>query len=139
MDNIALNVTSFKEFFKNKGSEVSSFPIDGVAHIFDPISGKERTVQCLTTGGGNNIVRLVHGAKCDVLPSRTIGDTSQYILGFCAGYWYTHARSRVLLLSGYSSLAGSGLACAYADCACSVSNSLCGARLAFRGRLIVLS
>lgn len=139
MDNIALNVTSFKEFFKNKGSEVSSFPIDGVAHIFDPISGKERTVQCLTTGGGNNIVRLVHGAKCDVLPSRTIGDTSQYILGFCAGYWYTHARSRVVLRSGTNSNAVSGLACANADYACSHSSAGCGARLAFRGRLIVLS
>ena len=82
MDNIALNVTSFKEFFKNKGVEVASFPIDGVAHIFNPITGKERTVQCLTSGGGNCVVRLVHGAKCDVLPSRTIGDTSQYIVSF---------------------------------------------------------
>ena len=139
MDNIALNVTSFKEFFKNKGSEVSSFPIDGVAHIYDPMSGKERTVQCLTSGGGNNIVRLVHGAKCDVLPSRTIGDTSQYILGFCAGYWYTHARSRVVLRSGNFSYAYGGLAYASADYACSYSGAVCGARLAFRGRLIVLS
>ena len=139
MDNIALNVTSFKEFFKNKGSEVSSSPIDGVAHIYDPMSGKERTVQCLTSGGGNNIVRLVHGAKCDVLPSRTIGDTSQYILGFCAGYWYTHARSRVVLRSGNYSVAGGGLAYADADYACSHSNAGFGARLAFRGRLIVLS
>ncbi len=139
MDNIALNVTSFKEFFRNKGVEVSSFPIDGVAHIYNPISGKERTVQCLTTGGGNNVVRLVHGAKCDVLPSRTIGDTSQYIVGFCAGYWYSHSRGRVVLRSGSYSDAGSGLACASADNACSGSNASCGARLAFRGRLIVLS
>lgn len=139
MDNIALNVTSFKEFFKNKGVEVSSFPIDGVAHIYDPISGTERTVQCLTTGSGNNIVRLVHGAKCDILPSRTIGDTTQYIASFCAGYWYTHSRSRVVLRSGYGANANSGLACAVAYNACSFSYSNVGARLAFRGRLIVLS
>ncbi len=139
MDNIALNVTSFKEFFKNKGVEVASFPIDGVAHIFNPITGKERTVQCLTSGGGNCVVRLVHGAKCDVLPSRTIGDTSQYIVSFCAGYWYTHARSRVVLRSGIYSNAYSGLAFAGANVACSGSGTSHGARLAFRGRLIVLS
>ncbi len=139
MDNIALNVTSFKEFFRNKGVEVSSFPIDGVAHIYNPISGKERTVQCLTTGGGNNVVRLVHGAKCDVLPSRTIGDTSQYIVGFCAGYWYSHSRSRVVLRSGSGSVAFGGLAYSYANYACSCSLTGFGARLAFRGRLIVLS
>ncbi|WP_289689423.1 hypothetical protein [Bacteroides acidifaciens] len=139
MDNIALNVTSFKEFFKNKGVEVASFPIDGVAHIFNPITGKERIVQCLTSGGGNCVVRLVHGAKCDVLPSRTIGDTSQYIVSFCAGYWYTHSRSRVVLRSGSYSGAYGGLACAGANNACSVSSAYFGARLAFRGRLIVLS
>jgi len=139
MDNIALNVTSYKEFFRNKGVEVSSFPLNGVAHILNPITGEERTVQCLTTGGGNCVVRLVHGAKCDVLPSRTIGDTSQYIVGFCAGYWYTNARSRVVLRSGYSSSASSGLACAGAYYACSSSYAGYGARLAFRGRLIVLS
>ena len=139
MDNIALNVTSFKEFFKNKGVEVSSFPTDGVAHIYDPISGKERTVQCLTSGNGNNIVRLVHGAKCDVLPARTVGDTSQYIVGFCAGYWYSNSRSRVVLRSGNSSSANGGLACAGANYACSYSHTYYGARLAFRGRLIVLS
>lgn len=139
MDNIALNVTSFKEFFKNKGVEVASFPIDGVAHIFNPITGKERTVQCLTSGGGNCVVRLVHGAKCDVLPSRTIGDTSQYIVSFCAGYWYTHSRSRVVLRSGLYSNANGGLAFAHANYACSCSHTYSGARLAFRGRLIVLS
>lgn len=139
MDNIALNVTSFKEFFKNKGVEVSSFPIDGVAHIYDPATDTERTVQCLTSGGGNNVVRLVHGAKCDVLPARTIGDTSQHVVGFCSGYWYTHSRSRVVSRSGNYSYANCGLAFAHAYNACSFSDTCCGGRLAFRGRLIVLS
>jgi hypothetical protein len=139
LDYIALNVTTYKDFFKNKGSEVSTFPIDGVAHILNPITKEERTVQCLTSGSGNNIVRLVHGAKCDVLPSRTVNDTSQYITGFCAGYWYTASRSRVVLRSGYYSYANGGLACAYAYYAVSYSSTFAGARLAFRGRMIVLS
>jgi hypothetical protein len=139
LDYIALNVTTYKDFFKNKGSEVSTFPIDGVAHILNPITKEERTVQCLTSGSGNNIVRLVHGAKCDVLPSRTVNDTSQYITGFCAGYWYTASRSRVVLRSGSNSYAFGGLACASAYHAVSLSNTYIGARLAFRGRMIVLS
>jgi hypothetical protein len=139
LDYIALNVTSYKEFFKNKGSEVSTFSIDGVAHIMDPITKEERTVQCLTSGSGNDIVRLVHGAKCDILPSRTVSDTSQYIVGFCAGYWYAASRSRAFLRSGYYSYAYSGLACANALSAVSYSSAFIGARLAFRGRMIVLS
>lgn len=139
LDYIALNVTSYKEFLKNRGAETATFPLDGVAHILNPLTGEERTVQCLTSGGGNNIVRLVHGAKCDILPSRTISDTSQYVVGFCAGYWYSNGRSRVVLRSGNSSSANSGLACAGAHYACSYSSTYYGARLAFRGRLIVLS
>ena len=139
MDNIALNVTSSKSFSRTKALRLHHSRLTVSRISSTRLQVRRRTVQCLTSGGGNCVVRLVHGAKCDVLPSRTIGDTSQYIVSFCAGYWYTHSRSRVVLRSGSYSNAYGGLAYAFANHACSNSHAYYGARLAFRGRLIVLS
>lgn len=138
MSNIAVNVTSYLDYKKRRGVEFSDFPIDHVAHIYDPISKTERTLT-LPDGSGDNVLRLIHGRRCDILPSRVDpGDRSKYVTDYCAGYWYSNGRSRVLLRSSNYANAHSGFAYASAYSASSYSYTACGARLAFRGTFVIV-
>lgn len=138
MTNIAVNVTSFLDYKKRKGVEYADFPLDHIAHIYDPIDRTERTLK-LPDGSGDNVIRLIHGRRCDILPSRVdSGDRSKYVTYYCAGFWYSNSRSRVLLRSSVSASAYSGFAFAYAYYASSSSNTVCGARLAFRGTFVIV-
>ena len=140
MDYIAFNVPSYEAFYKAKCTENdSSYPIDYTAHIYDPVNKTERTVKIVDASNGNCVVRIVHGAKCDVLPSRVHkGDTSMYVTHYAAGFWISGSRGRCVLRSGNSSNAHSGLAYAFASYASSVSYSSYGARLAFRGKFVII-
>ena len=113
--------------------------IDYTAHIYDPVNKTERTVKTVDASNGNCVVRIVHGAKCDVLPSRVHkGDTSMYVTHYAAGFWISGSRGRCVLRSGYSSSANGGLAFALASYASSSSNTSVGARLAFRGKFVII-
>ena len=97
MDYIAFNVPSYEAFYKAKCTENdSSYPIDYTAHIYDPVNKTERTVKTVDASNGNCVVRIVHGAKCDVLPSRVHkGDTSMYVTHYAAGFWISGSRAVV--------------------------------------------
>ena len=140
MDYIAFNVPTYEDFYKAKCTENdSSYPIDYTAHIYDPVTKTERTVKTVESSNGNCVVRIVHGAKCDVLPSRVHKtDTSMYVTHYAAGFWMSGSRGRCVLRSGSGSNAHSGLAYAYASYASSYSNSGCGGRLAFRGKFVII-
>ena len=140
MDYIAFNVPSYEAFYKAKCTENdSSYPIDYTAHIYDPVNKTERTVKTVDASNGNCVVRIVHGAKCDVLPSRVHkGDTSMYVTHYAAGFWISGSRGRCVLRSGNSSNASSGLAFANANVASSNSSTNYGARLAFRGKFVII-
>ena len=98
----------------------------------------ERVVQTVT-GSGHCVVRVVHGAKCDILASKVHQtDTSKYTTHYAAGHWLPGSRGRVVLRSGSSSSAGSGLAFAYANNASSYSYASYGGRLAFRGKFVIV-
>lgn len=107
MDYIAFNVTTYEDFYKAKCTENdSSYPIDYTAHIYDPVTKTERTVKTVESSNGNCVVRIVHGAKCDVLPSRVHKtDTSMYVTHYAAGFWMSGSRGRCVLRSGYISSA----------------------------------
>ena len=138
MDYIAGNVKSYTEFYKNRCVETSDDPVDYVFHIYDPIKKTERMVQSVTSGG-NCVVRVVHGAKCDILPSKVHQtDTSKYTTHYAAGLWFPGSRGRCVLRSGYNSNAHSGLAYAHANHASSLSSSYYGGRLAFRGKFVIV-
>ena len=138
MDYIAGNVKSYADFYKNRCVETSDDPIDYVFHIYDPVKKTERTVQSVTSGG-NCVVRVVHGAKCDILPSKVHQtDTSKYTTHYAAGLWFPGSRCRCVLRSGDYSEAVSGLAVANASYASSDSSALCGGRLAFRGKFVIV-
>lgn len=140
MDYIACNVRSYAEFYKNRCLDNNNDdPIDYKAHIYDPVTKTERVVQTVT-GNGNCVVRVVHGAKCDILASKVHQtDTSKYTTHYAAGHWLPGSRGRVVLRSGYGSNASGGLAYASANYASSFSNSLYGGRLAFRGKFVIVA
>ena len=118
--------------------ETNEDPVDYVFHIYDPIKKTERTVQSVNSNG-NCVVRVVNGAKCDILPSKVHQtDTSKYTTHYAAGVWFPNSRGRCVLRSGGSSGACSGLAFAGASSASSGSGSGCGGRLAFRGKFVIV-
>lgn len=139
MDYIACNVKSYAEFYKNRCLDNNNDdPIDYKAHIYDPVTKTERVVQTVT-GNGNCVVRVVHGAKCDILASKVHQtDTSRYTTHYAAGHWLPGSRGRVVLGSGNYSFAYGGLAYAYAYYASSLSHAVCGGRLAFRGKFVIV-
>lgn len=140
MDYIAFNIPSYETFYKARCIDTdSSYPSDYIAHIYDPVKKTERTVKSVESSNANCVVRLVHGAKCDILPSRVHNaDTSKYVTHYAAGYWINSSKGRCVLRSGHSSNAYSGLAYAYAYSASSVSSTNFGARLAFRGKFVII-
>ena len=140
MDNIAINVSNYEQFYKARCPENdSSYPSDYTAHIYDPIKKTERTVMTANSANGHNIVRLVHGAKCDILPRRVhASDTSMFVTNYAAGFWINSSKGRCVLRSGNNSNAYSGLAYAYANNASSYSNTNYGGRLAFRGKFVII-
>jgi hypothetical protein len=140
MDYIACNVRSYAEFYKNRCLDNNNDdPIDYKAHIYDPVTKTERVVQTVT-GNGNCVVRVVHGAKCDILASKVHQtDTSKYTTHYAAGHWLPGSRGRVVLRSGYNSYASGGLAYAIALYASSNSYAYYGGRLAFRGKFVIVA
>lgn len=117
----------------------NSYPIDYVAHIYDPVARTERTVKSVDASSGNCVVRVVHGAKCDILPSRVHkADTSMSVTHYAAGFWINGGRGRFVLRAGSSSYANSGLAYASASLASSHSYTYYGARLVFRGKFVII-
>lgn len=139
MDYIACNVKSYAEFYKNRCLDNNNDdPIDYKAHIYDPITKTERVVQTVT-GNGNCVVRVVHGAKCDILASKVHQtDTSRYTTHYAAGHWLPGSRGRVVMRSGNHSGAGCGLAYASPFYASSFSLLYSGGRLAFRGKFVIV-
>lgn len=135
MDNVAVNVTSWEQYFKDKCSETSSYPIDAVWHIYDPINKTERTVQGLSSNSGYCIGRVKHGRHCDIIASKTTSDNSVWASNYCDANYYSGSRGRVVGRASSNAVAGGGLAYAYAFYASSNSYTYCGSRLAFRGEI----
>ena len=139
LDHIAFNVTSYADFYKKRcPASDNSYPIDFVAHIYDPVTNTERVVQSVTSNG-SCVVRVVHGAKCDILASKVHKtDTSRYTTHYSAGYWLPGSQCRVVARSGHNAYANGGFAYMYATYASLSSSSTYGARLAFRGKFVIV-
>lgn len=135
MDNVAVNVPSFEQYFKDKCMEDSTYPIDAIWHIYDPINKSERTVQGLSTNSGYCIGRVRHGRYCDVIASKTTTDNSVWASNYCDANYYSASRGRVVGRASSSAYAYGGLVYANAIYASSNSNTYNGSRLAFRGEI----
>lgn len=137
MDNVAVNVQSYLQFKKNKRVENASDPIDAIWHIYNPITGAERTVQGINQSG-YCIGRVKFGRYCDVIASRVTSDNSKWNQNYSDGQWYSHSRGRVVGRASYNANALGGLVSAHAGGASSVSSTGFGSRLAFSGKIVIV-
>jgi hypothetical protein len=134
MDNVAINITTYAAALKDKMTEVSSYPINHIWHIFDPITKTERTVQGLNVSG-YCIGRVKHGRFCDVIASKVTSDNSVWAANYTDCQWYSASRCRFVGRSSYYANAYGGLVYAYASYGSAYSNTNVGSRLAFRGKI----
>lgn len=133
MDNVAINVSSFNDFYK-MGSNAAAPTGSVVDHKWRirMHDGSERVVQGASAGG--NIARVRGGRYADVVPSAIVANTA-YNTYYCDAFEYGAATPRVVARSGYSTSANFGIVYANANCVSSSSNTYFGSRLAFRGEI----
>ena len=134
MDNVAINVVSYKSFLKNKGTEQSADVVDKYWRIYDRTTETERAV-LMGDGSGSCIGRVKFGRYCDIIASKLTNDTSAWNQWYADKHEYSAGKSRVVGCGGYNSGAGGGLVCAVAYGASSVSYTHYGSRLAFIGNI----
>ena len=134
MDNVAVNISDYATYKKNKMVATSGDPVDAVWHIFDPLKKTERTVQGVTASG-YCIGRVRFGRYADVVPSKTTSDNSKWNQNYADGHWYTGSSGRAVSRSNNYANAYGGLVYSNASYASSYSYTVCGARLAFRGTI----
>lgn len=137
MDNVAVNVSSWEEFFKDACKENNNnHPIDAIWHIYDPVAKAERTIQGITSSS-YCIGRVKHGRYCDVIASKATSDNSVWAANYCDGQWYSAAKGRVVGRSYSYAFANGGVVFAGAYGASSWSSTHIGSRLAFRGKISI--
>lgn len=137
MDNVAVNVASWKSFVKNKCLGVSGTDtVDHKWHIYDPVNDTERVVQGINASG-YCIGRVKFGRYCDVIASRVTSDNSNWNENFTDGQYYTADRGRVVGRAFCNADASGGIVYANAHYASSYSHAAYGSRLAFRGNYVI--
>ena len=135
--NIAFNVKSWKNFKKNSCNAASGDAVDYKFHIYNALTDTERVVQCPSQGSGCNVARVKHGRFCDITPSKMdTSDSSRFITHYCCYASINGTTGRVVGRASSNASANGGLACTYSHHASSVSNTVYGARLAFRGDIV---
>lgn len=138
MDNVAVNVPSYAQAYKDKMSDgITTYPLDAVWHIYDPIKKKERSVQGITTSG-YCIARTKHGRFCDVIASVCSNDNSKWASHYGDANYYSNSRCRVVGRASSNARAYGGVAFADANSASSYSGTSHGSRLAFRGKIKII-
>ena len=126
---VAMNVTSWAAYKKNKSVVPSGSVADGIWRILMP-DGSERAVQSIAASG--NIMRMRHGRYCDMVPSKVITNNS-YNTFYCDSWTYSGSTGRCFLRSGVSTSASYGFVYSSASGDAANTNSYYGSRLAFRG------
>ena len=137
MDNVAINITSYDEFYKNRCEVPSGSVVDNKWHI-RMHDGYERVVQGVgTTGDYNEIARVRGGRFADVVPSATknVGTSTMLISHYCDVQYYTPSTGRCVSRAGSSGGLNYGLVFVNANNDSSVSSASYGSRLAFRGEI----
>ena len=133
MDFVAVNVTSYSDYYKNKCEVPAGSPTDRVWKIRMP-NGSDRAIQGDPNTNSGEIVRLRWGRFCDVVPSKLHTNTS-YNQYYCDQQELTNSTGRVVARSGYNNGAYYGFVYVNASNASSNSNGSNGSRLAFRGAI----
>ena len=134
MDNVAVNVASYKSFLKNKGNVGVGDKVDNIWRIYDPVTNTERAV--VQRGSANYCIgRVYFGRHCDCISSKTTSDNSGWNQWYSDRFEYNAQTGRVVGRGGHNAYAYCGLVYASAGHASSYSSASCGSRLAFIGKI----
>ena len=136
LDNVAVNVASFRSYKKNRSAYGTADPVDYQWAVYNPSSGAERKVQSVTGGSGSCIAKFRWGKFCDIVPSQLSASHSSWSLYTGDTYEFQGDRGRAVVRAGNYGYANHGLVYAYARDASSYSYTFYGARLAFRGEIV---
>ena len=139
LDNVAMNVASFSTYKKNKSYGVNADVVDYKWAIFNPSNGQERKVQAVTTGSGSCITKFRWGKCCDIVPSQLTGSHGSWSLYTSDRYEFSGDKGRAVPRAGSNAAAYCGLVFARASNDSSYSNTNYGARLAFRGEIVIVN
>ncbi len=139
LENVAVNISSWKSFRRNRYIEKPNDPVNYIWHIYNPVSDEERTVQA--AGSSNFCIGKVRfGLHADIIPSQTTSDNSRFSQHYSDYYETSNGRGRVVLHSNNGAGAWAGLISACSHCSSYTSRIITsrlsaygGARLAFRG------
>ncbi len=137
VDNVAINVESWTLFKRNRCVATSGDPIDHKWHIYNPSTGEERIVQGLNSGSGCCIGKMRWGKYCDIVCSQVTGDKTKWNQHYADKFEYVTSRGIVGERSYALGAAYGGLVSTLAINLSSHSTSSVGARLAFRGPIVV--
>lgn len=133
LDNVSMQIESWKLFKRNRYISKPDDPIDYVWHVYDPATQEERTVPSVDTGNGYCISKVRWGRHCDIVCSQTTGDKSLYNQHFADTYTFESTQKGIVQLhSGYNAGIAYGLIYVNASNISSFSDTRNGARLAFR-------
>ena len=135
MDNVAVNVSSYAGYRRLHCQVPSGSSVDNVWRVYDPVHATERAVKGVA--GSTEIARVRWGRFCDVVPSKLV-DNSNYNTYYCDQQEYSASTGRVVRRSYYYATAASGLVYVYASYGSSNAYVSTGARLAFRGEIVIV-
>lgn len=135
MDNVAVNVSSYAGYRRLHCQVPSGSSVDNVWRVYDPVHATERAVKGVA--GSTEIARVRWGRFCDVVPSKLV-DNSNYNTYYCDQQEYSASTGRVVRRSSSVAAAASGLVCVNAYYGSSNASYYYGARLAFRGEIVIV-
>ena len=131
MDFVAVNVSSYSAYYKNKCEVPAGSVADRTWYIRMP-NGDDRAIKGDPNKDTGEIVRLRWGRYCDVVPSKLHTNTN-YNQYYCDSQELVNSTGRVVVRSGGVSYSVCGFVFVGANNDSSYSYGNYGSRLAFRG------
>ena len=137
LDNVAVNINSWKLFKRNRCVDKPDDPRDGKWHIYNPNTKEVRVVQAVTTGNNYCIGKVRWGKHCDIVCSQSTSDSSVWNRHYTDSYEFAGERGRIPCHSHSYNYRQAGAVYVNASYASYQSYSCTGGRLCFRGPIII--
>lgn len=135
MSDVAVNVSTFKEWKALHYPSINMNAYDFVWKIYDIQTDTERAVQGINKTGAC-IARVRHGRFMDIIASKLTSDSSKYNENYADRFTYSHGWCMVVARSDEGTSIQGGLVSLNATRYSSSSATTYGTRLAFSGEIV---
>ncbi len=139
LDNVAVNINSWKLFKRNRCVEKPDDPIDNKWHVYNPNTKEVRIIQAVETGNTYCIGKVRWGKNCDIVCSQTTSDKSAFNRHFTDAYEFDRSKGRIPCHSYPYQQRNAGIVYANATYPSYQAYRILGGRLCFRGTIIFAS